>query len=238
MKKLSCFFLLGLMVFGICGCNKTEVVKNAYSLQYKEVKSKEDVIYNLNNVINETKAISFNGYLVYKGKKWNLDGNMILNETIYNSFVDIHIGNLNLYIQKGIVYISYLYKNRNFVVKDSLYNFVEEVVVILKEKGVDCNRDVIMNFINNFNIRSINAQKLLKYVEGDLFRIRIGALNVKLNEKCFLDTIAFNKNDVSLNISVNYDEVKIVVPDMHFMWALDIKDLKSFLKVTYLSDLV
>ena len=91
------------------GCNKEIVSNEIANLNYKNVESDEDVIYNLNQAINNVKGVSFKAVLTIKNKEYEVEGKAILRETIEKSIINISYKNNILGIDVGFFLVWYQY---------------------------------------------------------------------------------------------------------------------------------
>lgn len=239
MRKVFRFFLLFVCVVMMSGCNKNVAISNFSSVDLKEVKSIDDVMYNVRESINHVKGINFETKIKYKEKEYLLSGKIIIGETIEKSVISINYGKNSFYMKKGNVYISYFYNNTNVVIKDSINNFVSEIVTLLNNKGVKCDANKIMDIIKNKTIADISYDKLAKYITFDgSYSFTYKNFNLTLNDKFLPSLVAFNNGKVSVETKANYNEVKINIPLGYDLFVMNINSIKELLRIDNISDLI
>lgn len=232
-------FLLFFVIFSVSGCGNNHIeVSNDYFGDFLEVYDTEDVVSNFKKYVQAIRGFNFEGKVRIKDKEYVVDGKIISRGTIDKSIVSINYGDNYLYINEGVVTIGYIHKGMEIVVKDTLDNFVEEVVETLESKGVNCNKDKIYDVIRNKTIQDLNFEELTKWIvidEGYSFRYK--DLLVELNDNYLPESLNFNYNDISFSVSLNYDNVVINEKNKFNFIVLSIKEIKEFLNIKNISDL-
>lgn len=239
MKNVFKIFLLFLTVFVMAGCNKTVESSNVINLQYKQVSSKEDVIYNLEKAINNINGISFIGKITVGGKEYEITGKAILNSTIADSFININYGNNSLYIKDGNVYISYYYRNTNVIVKDSIDNFIEEIIGSLENKGIKCNKEKIYDVIKNKTLKDVDTKGLIKYLNMDNgYSFIYKKYNIKLGNEFLPEMFSYENSKFKVRVDFDYEDISIRMPIGYNILTVSISDIKELLGLNYISDLI
>lgn len=239
MKKIISIFLLVVGIFALGGCNK-EVVTDVSSLSYLDSISKENIAYNLSLAAGEIKSASFKGNIIFKGKQYDFKGKIIVKDSIKDSIVHIEYSNNDLYLKKGNIYLSYMYNNTNVIVKDSVENYTKEVASLLKAKGINCDNEVILDFLEDKNIEDINFDNLSNYVEKieTGFLIKHKNIEAYLNDKYLPETFKYQKGDIGINVEVNYQPVAISVPIGYDLVDIKISTIKNLLKIDNIGELI
>ena len=240
MKKIIRVFLLVIGIFAIGGCSGKDVVTDVSSLNYLDSSSSENIAYNLALAADNLKSASFTGRLKVKGKTYNFSGEVIIKDSIENSIIHINYKNNNIYLKNKNIYLSYYYNNTNVIIKDSVDNFTDEVISLLKNYNVKCNESVIYDIIKNKGFEDINFDYLSKkIVEVDNgFVIDYKGSKTYLNNKYLPIVFSYSKKDISLSLNVSYNPVKISVPIGYDLINMQIEDVKDLLKVKNVSELI
>jgi len=240
MKKVFSIFLLFLTVFVMSGCSNADVSQNVSNIMYKEVKNEEDIIYNLNEAVNSVNGFSFTGVVTVKDKTYEINGEVIIKETIEKSTIHLNYKNNNLYLKNGKVYLSYYYNNTNVIIKDTLDNFLEEIINSLENKGIKCNEDKIYKIIKNKTIKDINYESLIKYLKAEnaKYNFNYKSANVTLNDSFLPSSAKYENAHIKANIRFNYNNIAIKVPFGYNLLTIDIDEIKDLLKVEFISDLI
>ena len=238
-KKVSVFLLLiGVLVFG--GCSGNFVKTDVSSLAYLQDNSRENISSNLKMVAEEIKGVSFEAVINVKGKEFIVDGEIIVRDDLDGSLFHLKYKDNDLYFKNGNLYLSYMHKNTNVVVKDSIGDFVNEILIILKDKGINVKEEKVYDALNNKWLQDINFDKISKFVKKDDegYLVKYKNLEVSLDQHYLPRFMDFNKNDISAKISFKYNPVKISVPVGYDVISIDIEFLKDLLKVDNMSQLI
>lgn len=238
-KKINVFLLLiGVLVFG--GCSNNSVKTDVSSLMYLQDNNKENIASNLKMVSEKIKSASFEAVINFKGKEYIVEGEVIVRDDLNGSLLHLKYKDNNLYLKNGNIYLSYMYNNTNVIVKDSVSDFANEIVSILKDKKVNVKEDKVYNILNNKWIDDINYNKVSEFVKKDElgYCVEYKGLKVLLDEKYLPKTLEYNKKDISLKTYFKYNPVKISVPVGYDMINIDIESIKDLLKVDNIGQLI
>lgn len=238
MKKIFRFFLLFVGLFAINGCNNTVTVSNNSEVVYKEVSTKDDLIYNVRESLENIKGVNFNGVLTIKDKSYNFDGKVIVGETIEDSIININYEKNSLYMKNGKVYISYRYNNTNVIIKDSVEAFVSEACNILHSKNKKCNESIILEIIKEKTLDDINYSKLIDTVFVSNNEIDYKGFKATLSNDYRLTKVSYINKDVSVDVNVNYDKVSINIPLGYDLITMKVKSIKELLRLNSIVDLI
>lgn len=240
MKKISRIFLLILGVFVFSGCCVKEVVTDTSSLTYLNSDTKENIAYNLNLAMRELKSTRFSGNLKVKEDEYYFTGEIIVGETIENSLIHINYKNNDLYLKKENLYVKVSYKDINVVVKDKLDIFVNEIVELLGKKGVESNKEKIIEIIKEKRVGDINYNEISEFIEKKKngFEIEYKNYVAEFNESYLPTSFYLIEDDVSLNIDFNYEKVSIEVPFEYDLLNFKLEEIKDFLEIGTVSELI
>lgn len=231
MKKFFAFFLLFVGLFAFNGCSNATIVSNNSNVVYRDVNSKEDLIYNMKESLENINGFNFNLTLTIKDKTYDFNGKVILKDTIENSIININYGDNSLYLKNKNVYLSYRYNNTNVIVKDSVEAFTNEVCSILHSKDKKCNSDKVLEIIKTKTLNDINYEKLADLLYVNTQEIVYKDLNASLSRDYRVTNIEYNNNHFKIEANLNYDKVSISVPIGYDLITMQIKDIKDLLKV-------
>lgn len=240
MKRMFRSFLLFLAVFAMAGCSNSIESRNDMNINYIDVNGSKDVIYNLKNSLSEIKSFSFKAWITKNDEKYEVEGNVISNGTIENSIININYKDGSLLIKDKNVYVSYKYKGYDIVVKDSLDNFIEEIIVSLEKNGVKCDRGEIYDVIRSKKIEDVSLNELDKFIvisEGS-YKFIYDDLKISLNEQFVPEQLSFKKDDIEIKAMFSYDTVSINVPVKYDLFTLNLNDIKNLMKIENISDLI
>jgi hypothetical protein len=143
-------------------------------------------------------------------------------------------------MKDGVIYLSYYYNNTNVIVKDTLDNFLKEIIASLKNKGVKCNEEKIYDIVKNKSVEDINLDVLMKYLnieEGSYFFENKG-VKVSLNDRFLPNELIYVNNKIKSSIRFDYEDVSIRIPLGYNIFTINIENLKETLDINYVSDLI
>ena len=240
MKKKVKVLVLMICLLAVGGCNVNRAVTEVSQLAYKEVKTNEDLAYNLNLVSNQIRSTKFMATLIVEDKKYDFSGEIIAKNTIANSIIHINYKNNNLYLKNGIVYLSYYYKNTNVIVKDNLDNFVNEAIALLQSRGIKCNKNKIDDIIKNKSLSDIDFTKISNKLENinEGYKLDYKGTSTIFSKDYLPVNFIVNKKNISLNMSLNYGTVSIKIPFGYNLLTLSIQDIKDLLEIDNISYLI
>lgn len=238
MKKIFRFFLLFVGLFAINGCNNTVTVSNNSEVVYKAVNSKDDLIYNVRESLENIKGVNFNGVLTIKDKSYNFDGKVIVGETIEDSIINVNNEKNSLYVKNGKVYVSYRYNNTNVIVKDTIETFVKEACDILHSKDKKCNESLILEIIKQKTLDDIDYGRLIDKVFVSNNEIDYKGFKTTLSSDYRIMKISYANKDVSVDVNINYDKVSINIPLGYDLITMKVKSIKELLRLNNIADLI
>lgn len=240
MKKIISVLVLFVSLFMVGGC-KQDLTKNVFNASYKEVNSNDDLIYNLKSSISELKAVSFSGVVTFDNKEYDFSGEIINSGTIENGTLHIKIKDIEIYLKNKKVYISYNYNNTNFIVKDSLDNFENEIVSFLESKGIKCNEDKINSILKDKTLMDINYENISKATiseENGNYVVEYKNLKSLLNSNYLPSEVVFENSTFRVDVDFSYDPISIKVPVGYDILTININGIKNILKLTNIIEIV
>lgn len=242
MKKVFRIFLLFFVVFAVSGCNGNYIeVTNEEIVDFSKVESVNDVIINFEKAVQSVRGFNFEGKVNVNSKEYVFSGTIIFRETLEKSVISINYGDNYLYMDKGFVTIRYNHKGNKVVVKDTIENFVEEIVNSLENKGIKCNKEKIYDIIKNKSIEDISFGDLTKWAvidDNSEYFFKYKELLVSLNEKYLPSELSVDYKDMAVKFVINYDDVMINKNKEFNLFTLSIKDVKRLLEIENISDLL
>lgn len=241
MKKIIRVFLLLVSVVSISGCKgKDKVFTDLSSLEYLEDTSQENIAHNLNLAVSSIKGVSFVGNIKVNDKSYGFIGELILNDSLKNSEMHIKYDEGDLYVKNNKVYLNYKYKNTNFILKDDVDKFVDEIIEVLEYKGIGCNESKIDKILNSNVSTLINFDDSSKLVE----KIDNGYVINEKNNKIILDekylpiSYMYTSKDVVGEITFQYNSVSVDVPLGYKLLNFNLDDAKNILGVENFSQFI
>jgi hypothetical protein len=233
MKKVISLLLFFVCLIGVYGCNKKVYNDGINSVELIKSESKEDVVKNIKNVLDKVEGFNFSGYLKYKDKIYNISGKVVLGETIGKSIIVINYNSINIYLYNEEIYISYIYKNTNNIIKDGLENFIYEIPYIN-------NKESTIDFIRNKRIKDINYSDITSYLtkEQDGYVIDLKGLKLNVDNRFLINKLIYSNEDFNVELSFTYDAVSINVPIGYSLINLDINQIKKIMKINNIFDLI
>lgn len=237
MKKIfSCLFIAVFILFA-GGCH-TKNSSNNINVIYEE----ENVIFGVKNSVEQVKNFSFSGNLIIDNKRHDISGKVILGDSISVSAFELVFDDTVIYVVDEKVYISYVYNNSDIIIRDSLDVFVHEVCMVLSDKNINCKLDEINELINSGFYNSIDFTKLeninIEKENNNHYLISNDNLVISLDDRYLPNRLDIEKENISLEMEFNYDDLTIKVPFKYDIFPFNIGQIKRLLDVDNLSDLI
>lgn len=219
------------------GCGKTSE-NNDIKIVYKNSNKKEQILLGANNSTRQVNNFSFSGNIVSDDKNYTIEGKVIFKDSIAKSTIKINVDDIEIYLRDKKVYIGYMYNNTNIIVRDDLDVFLEELVLILNNKGAKCNLDQVKDIVYNKSISDIDFSKLEYFGkrEGE-YSVGDDNYKIELNTQYLPTKVEYIRKNTFVDIKFNYGEIGINIPLGYDIFPLSIGQVKSLLRISSLVEL-